>query len=420
MHKAVTKPPDAVHPAAARPVAAHYADRLVLETATFTGLRLRVATALGSRANDIAARWDTQSRMVALRDEAIDAGQGVAPALVSSLASALASDGAMSDDLVALGLAFGVDAFGRGGSLHHALKGLDLLSAMTLYAVELILVDETEATAVDGVHVSRRLQQATSLLSLAATKGYTQAMGEAMRSRFRHLRHDLRNPLGTIKSVLAMMDDETMPAEARSHPRFRAMATRNARSLGDLIADRLSDVEAVVPALLQQSASLRTVACGVRRDLRAEAESRSATIVVDGARVRVMVDAIGLELMLHELLLAALHEAMAGDELSVGFNEGDGERAAVTLRCVPARPPVSNPSTLDRLGALALQMGAALETAAHSMTLLIPVRRVELTVTVPATALAGGSDTPKVSSSDSDSAGRESGDDVRGMREHEH
>lgn len=420
MHKTVTKPPDPAHPAAPRPAATLHTDRIVPETATFAGLRLRVATALGSRANDIAARWVTQARMVALREETSDAGQNVAPALVSSLASALASDGATSDDLVALGLAFGVDAFGRGGSLHHALKGLDLLSAMTLYTVELIIVDEIQATAVDGVRVSRRLQQATSLLSLAATKGYTQAMGDAMRSRFRHLRHDLRNPLGTIKSVLAMMDDETMPEEARTHPRFRAMATRNARSLGDLIADRLSDVEAIVPALLQQSASLRTVACGVRRDLRAEADSRSASIVVDGTRVRVMVDAVGLELMLHELLLAALHEATAGDELSVGFGAGDGERAAVTLRCVPARSPVSNPSALDRLGALASQMGAALETAADIMTLLIPVRRVELTVTIPAAEPAAGTDTLEVSASDSDSAARESGHDVRGLREHEH
>ena len=44
-----------------------------------------------------------------------------------------------------------------------------------------------------------------------------------------------------------MMDDETMPAEARAHPRFRAMAKRNARALGDLIADRLSDTAAVLP-----------------------------------------------------------------------------------------------------------------------------------------------------------------------------
>lgn len=420
MHEFVTQEPDAPHPAVPRPASAHHTGRLAPETIPFAGFRHRVATALGSRASDIAARWVMQARMVALRDEANDAEESVASAVVTSLATALASDGATSDDLVALGLAFGVDAFGRGGSLHHALKGLDLLSAMTLYAVELIVVDEVEATAADGVHVSRRLQQATSLLSLAATKGYTQAMGDAMRNRFRHLRHDLRNPLGTIKSVLAMMDDETMPAEARSHPRFRAMATRNARSLGDLIADRLSDVEAIVPALLQQSASLRTVACGVRRDLRAEAESRAVTVVVDGARARVMVDAVGLELILHDILLTALHEATAGDELNVGFGGGDGERAAVTLRCVPARLPVTNPSALDRLGALASQMGAALEIDAYMMTLLIPVRRVELVVTAPAANLATGTDSPTAVRPDSESTDRQPGHDVRGTREHEH
>lgn len=420
MHESVTEQPDAPQPAVTRPSSAPQPDRLLPETTVFAGFRVRVASALGSRANDIAARWNTQARMVALRDEATDTGESIAAALVTSLASALASDGATSDDLVELGLAFGVDAFESDGSLHHALKGLDLLSAMTLYAVEVAVVDEVEATVVDGVHVSRRLQQSVSLLSLAVTRGYMQAMGDAMRSRFRHLRHDLRNPLGTIKSVLAMMDDETMPAEARSHPRFRAMAKRNAGSLGDLIADRLSDIEAVVPALLQQSASLRTVACGVRRDLRAEAESRSATVVVDGARVRVMVDAVGLELMLHELLLAALHEATAGDELIVGFGEGDGERAAVTLRCTPDRPPVTNPLAIERLGALASQMGAALETDAHTTTLLIPVRRVELTVTVPATDSAGSTVPLATDPSNSNSGDRQPGHDVRGPREHEH
>src|SRR5258705_3029085 len=147
---------------------------------------------------------------------------------------------------------------------------------MMLYAIETSLTERSDANAAAGIRLSRRLQRATSLLSLAATKGYTQAMGDVMRDRFRHLRHDLRNPLGTIKSVLAMMDDETMPAEARAHPRFRAMAKRNARSLGELIADRLRDEEALVPALVQQMASLRTIACGVRRDLRAEAEARTA------------------------------------------------------------------------------------------------------------------------------------------------
>ena len=300
------------------------AERFAAESPAFAALCAEAAATLRARAPDIAIRWAEQSRTVALRDQGEkgrpDEGDATT-ALVLALADTLVSEGATSETLVALGLAFGSSAFGRGGTLHHALKGLDLLSAMALYAVEAEIRTDTEASAADGIRLGRRLQHASSLLTLAATKGYTQAMSDLMRERFRHLRHDLRNPLGTIKSVLAMMDDETMPAEARAHPRFRAMAKRNARSLGDLIADRLSDVEAVVPVRVQQSASLRTIACSVRRDLRAKATTRGATVAVEGGRARVTLDAAGVELVLHELLLAALNEAAVGDELRVEFGE---------------------------------------------------------------------------------------------------
>ena len=65
-------------------------------------------------------------------------------------------------------------------------------------------------------------------------------------------------------------------------------------------------------------------------------------------------------------------------------------------------------------------MGAALESDAYIMTLLIPVRRVELTVSMPAAESAEGADTLKAARSDLDSTDRESGHDVRGVREHEH
>jgi signal transduction histidine kinase len=270
--------------------------------------------------------------------------------------------------------------------------------------------------------VSRRLQQASSLLTLAATKGYTQAMGEAMRDRFRHLRHDLRNPLGTIKSVLAMMDDETMPAEARAHPRFRAMAKRNARSLGELIADRLSDAEAIVPALAQQSASLRTIACGVRRDLRAKAAARGATVTVGGARSRVTVDAAGLELVLHELLSAALNEAAAGDELSVEFGEMRDEHVPVTVLCAPARRLITT-DVLERLAGLTARMGATLEAGDQAVVVLVPVRRTEITIrasevaaSVPMTADVDGAPP----AAESISGSRDPGYDVRGSGEREY
>ena len=438
MHEFVTSGPDALSP----PPFGRAPERLAPDSPAFTLLRSHVAVLLGARSAEIAARWEEQSRTVALRETAQAEGPGreeTVPALVGSLAVVLASDGATSDDLIALGLTFGVDAFARGGSLHHALKGLDLLSAMILYAVETILASEpsavtsatpatpgTPATAADGIRMSRRLQQASSLLTLAVTKGYTQAMSDSMRERFRHLRHDLRNPLGTIKSVLAMMDDETMPAEARAHPRFRAMAKRNARSLGELIADRLSDAEAIAPALVQQRASLRTIACGVRRDLRAEAGAREATVVVGSALARVMVDAVGLELMLHELLFAALQDARPGDELRLEFGEVRDDHASVTLVCEPARPLIAAAGVLERLTALASQMRGELETrdqdTGHpSITILVPVQRVDVVVRVPessSTVIAALSNTPVLTSSASD--GRESSYDLRSAGEREH
>jgi len=58
------------------------------------------------------------------------------------------------------------------------------------------------------------------------------------------LRHDLRNPIGTIRSALSLMADEAVPEEARRSPRFRAMIERNTVSLDQMIVARLSDAEA--------------------------------------------------------------------------------------------------------------------------------------------------------------------------------
>jgi signal transduction histidine kinase len=390
----------------------------------FAELRARMAALLRTQAPDIAVRWEEQSRTVALREPRAGSSPGdasVMTALVSSLADTLAADGAASDDLVALGLAFGADAFDRGDSVHHLLKGLDLMAAMILFAVETALADVTDSTAAAGVRLSRRLQQAVSLLALAAMQGHTQAMGDAMRDRFRHLRHDLRNPLGTIKSVLAMMDDETMPAEARTHPRFRAMAKRNARSLGELIADRLSDAQAALPSIGQQPVSLRTIACGVRRDLRAETEARSATVVVGSMRTLVVLDAAALELILHEVLLAALQESTPGDELHVQFGEVHDEQASVTLHCLPPRQLVSDLAARQRLVALAARMRGVLDEGEQQLTVRLPGRSADVVRLSEATPAAASSLSADVAALvDRPSTGREPSHDVRSPREREH
>lgn len=339
------------------------ADRVSAESDAFVALRHRAASSLAAAAPQIAARWERQSREVALRP---GAGGGTEPsaaiALVEAIAAALSSEGGNALDAVPLGLSFGAEAFERGASLHHTVKGLDLLSAMVLFAVERAVAEEVQGSVADGVRLGRRLQTSASLLTLAATKGYTQAVSDSLRDRFRHLRHDLRNPLGNIKSVLSLMDDETLPADARTSPRFRAMAQRNARSLDDMIMARLSDAAALLPALAHQLVSLRTVACAVRRDLRAEAESRDVTIGVSEEVVRARVDAVGLELLLRELLQAALDEARAGDELVVEFPAPTEARAEVRITVDPPRPPVTAAATIDALSQLARRMGASLVT----------------------------------------------------------
>ena len=340
------------------------------ETPAFVSLRLRAAEMLRIRAPELAERWEARARSVALRDASEPVASGhvtAAVALIESLSSVLASDGAISEDMVARGLAFGAEAFESGSSLHHTLKALNLLSAMTMYMVETVAGEKVEGdlAPVDGVRLSRRFQQGLSLLMLSVVKGFTHASEDGMRERFRSLRHDLRNPLGTIRSVLALMDDETISPEERSNPRFHAMAKRNARSMGDLIGERLSDAEAVPRAHAFQLVSLRTIACAVRRELRAEATVRKTTVLVAGSKTRLQVDAIGLELMLHELLLVALHESVAGDELNITFGEAAGGRVTVRLRRIPPRSVISDGAGLERLTVLAKQMNAKLDVSDH-------------------------------------------------------
>jgi signal transduction histidine kinase len=374
LHEAVTAPSD-TSPSSRSP------ERPPQDASGFVQLRDRVAGILLRQAPEIAARWERQSREVALRAQpgtAEAGGESSAVGLIQALAGTLASDGTTSDDTVVLGLVYGADAFEEGASLHHMLKGLDLLGAMVLYAVEIAVSGETAATGgvADGVRLCRRLQQATSLLTLASTKGYTQAVDDRLRDQFRHLRHDLRNPLGTIKSVLALMDDETMPADARTHPRFRAMAARNARSLEELIGARLSDASLLFPSLTQQSISLRTIACGVRRDLRAEWETRDTTVSIASARARVRVDAASLELLLHAILLAALQEVAEGDELLIDFHQPTRDRAALVIACEPARPPIADVGAQERLATLAARMGATVEFR-EQVTVSVAARRGE-------------------------------------------
>lgn len=274
---------------------------------------------------------------------------------------------------------FGRAAFARGASIHHVLRALDLLLALTLASVESALsqVDEDAllTTAADGVRLSRRLTRRGALLASAAARGFMDAYDEALRDHLRHLRHDLRNPLGTIKSVLALMDDDSVPLEARGNPNFRAMALRNAKSLEELIALRLGDVASLLPTVAGQDVSVHALVSAVCRDLRSEAQRRGVSISIDPDGPYGRLDATGLELLLRELLHATLQECESGERLHLGFDRSAGH-AALTISRESGRSVLGDPHALERLNTLAGRLGATI-TAGDRMLVSIPLRAGE-------------------------------------------
>jgi hypothetical protein len=138
-------------------------------------------------------------------------------------------------------------------------------------------------------------------------------------------------------------------------------------------------------------------------------------------RTPVVLDAAALELILHEMLLAALQESSAGEELHLHFGEVRDGHASVMLHCVPPRQVVSDGAARQRLMALAARMRGAVEEAGQLLTLQIPGQPGDAALvagTIAPAAPSVGADVPAVA--DRPSGGRESGHDVRSAREREH
>ena len=298
----------------------------------------------------------------------------VALGLVHALLAAFATGDEESEAAaVGAGLQFGVDAFARGASLHHTLRAVDVLIAMVMHAMEKVTANtEASGNVAAGIWLARRLQGHAGLLSLAVIRGHTQAQGDTLRDRFRHLRHDLRNPLGTIKSVLALMDDESVPAEARTNANFRAMAKRNARSLETMIADRLGDRSVPLSAMVDRDVSMQTVAESVRRELRSEAERRGVKVLIETTESRARFDVPGLELLLQAVLEAALQESRTGEQIHLTFDESAEGRVAICLTHKSSHALIERRNTLERLTAVARSIGASV-TFADPIVISLPM-----------------------------------------------
>lgn len=348
-----------------------------------------IADVLCRDAVAIGARWSAQARFVAPLTvaDAADADRAAAVAvaerLVHALAGALRGGAGAHDVVMSAGWAAGAAAHERGLSLDYLLKELDLLAAMVLYAAEQALVDDHRASAADGVELARRVQRAFSLLTLAASKGFTHGYVARLNQEYRDLRHELRNPLGTIRSAVALMEDESVPAEMRNNPRFRAMVLRNATSLDDVIGQRLGEGAVLVPAFGPREVSLRQIALAVRRDLREQATRKACEVVVADTLPVAFVDPTGVELALTSAVTAALDAAPWNASVGITLGERRERSAVLRVACEPEVGHGDPPPPLDFARALLERAGGRLWAEGAGVCLEVPTEGVPSAVHAP-------------------------------------
>jgi len=329
----------------------------------------QVATNLRGEAAELTARWKSQARSHAPRVSDPGAAPqaeldgGGAQTVVDAIADAVANGASWQTDLMRRSWDMGSVAHHAGVTLHYMLKEVDLLVAMVLYAAEQALEGAEGSSAADGMRIARRLHEAGSLLRLTAAKGFTHSYLKALRDRYQTLRHDLRNPLGTIKSAISMMDDLTVPLELRTDPRFRVMVTRNATSLEGLISGGLGDDAAHELAFSRQRISLRDIALAVRRDLRERSIATTCAIEVAERLPMISADPMGFELMLKAVLVGLLGHLPPGS--SIRIEEAEIKDRSVVIRVAYERPDAGEevPGTMVLASELSAQTGVRIWSA---------------------------------------------------------
>ena len=305
-----------------------------------------LADYLARDAAALGAHWQARARAAVPRPpgQPPTADAVLGERIVTALAAALGDAAQWQDDVMRAGWELGLGAQRAGYASDALLTELELLAAILFYASErhTDALDTPRAVATtpptETFAVVRRLHEALSLLTLASTRGYAHRQEENVRAHLRSLRHDLRNPIGTIQSAAALMTDETLPADQRAHPRYAAMVVRNAQSLEELIARGLGEdggASASVPARV----SLRDLAAAVRRSVRAEAERAECRVEIDDALPEVRAAVGGLELTLRSLLTATISALPQGSAVQFGAAPAPAGRVRVA---VVTQPPLAD------------------------------------------------------------------------------
>lgn len=342
-----------------------------------TALADHLADHLARDAAALGAHWQDRARAAVPRppDRPPMADAALAERIVASLAASLPDGSLWQDALMRAGWEMGTTAQGSGFQTDALLTEVDLLMAIVLYAAErhVDALDVPHAVATtppaETFAAVRRLHEAISLLSLAATRGYVHAQQDRLRSHYRALRHDLRNPIGTIQSAAALMQDASLPPDQRADPRYAEMVVRNAQSLEDMITSHLGD-ESTGETALQAQVSVRDLALAVRRAARAEAERAECRVEVDDDMPEVRAAVGALELTLRSLLTATIAALPLGSAIHItGSVPADGRLRVALL----THPPLAHGErVLQAARGVAEIAGATLGSDSNSVWAEIP------------------------------------------------
>ncbi len=247
---------------------------------------------------------------------------------MQAVAVSIRGSGLVSARLASAGWHYGAARFESSRALHELMHELQLLEAMMLHVAEQAAGDaEATGAAREGMALARCIQRATSLVSITAVRGFTHALMERQRTRLRTIRHDLRNPLGTIRNAIALLEDDSMPSHRRDPTRYRAIIARNAAQADGLVTRELADGALLDGAFAQRDVAVADVALAVRRALREEADAAHTEVVVADGLPVVHTDPASLELV----LLAALAGVLEAASIDPGVPDraGAANRIAV-------------------------------------------------------------------------------------------
>jgi PAS domain S-box-containing protein len=366
--------------------------------------------------NEAAARHSGYTREEMIGRTKPELGFWVAPDQRDALLHELLSTGRVRD--------FEVVFRTKSGEERQLLTNSEVITYEGEPAVLSVSVDITERKQVEAQHEARREE----------AESHTRAKDEFLAM----LSHELRNPLGTITTALAVLNQLVTGDDLR---RVTDMIGRQTAHLTRLVDDLL-DVARVTSGKIElrlEVLDLRELVAQCVRTLVNAGRTRRHHVVVEGESVLVHGDPARLAQVVDNLLDNALKYTAPGGHvrLSVSRVQGDavlrvldtGEGIRAELRERVFERFVQEPQALDRargglgLGLALVKQLVDLHGGSVAVTSAGPGRGSEFTVRLPATLAAAGQGDPAASAAPIAETGRrrvlivEDNDDAReGLR----